>query len=68
MTNNEFLTVDELAGKLKVPKQTLYAWRSKGTGPAGILIGKHVRYRLVYVEEWLDALRDADSRRQSATW
>jgi excisionase family DNA binding protein len=68
MTKDELLTVDELAEKLKVPKQTLYAWRSKGVGPPGFLVGRHVRYRLVDVEEWLDARRDADSRRQPADW
>ena len=66
MTNDDLLTIDELAGILKIPKQTLYAWRSRGTGPVGILIGKHVRYRRVDVDDWLDARRDANRRRASA--
>ncbi len=39
------LTGAELASMLKIPRQTLYSWRSRGEGPPGIRVGRHIRYR-----------------------
>ena len=39
---------------LGVPKNTLYRWRTKGYGPAGRRIGKHVRYRPEDVDAWVE--------------
>jgi excisionase family DNA binding protein len=47
------MTIAELAAKLQVPQQTLYAWRSRGEGPPGIRVGRHVRYRPDAVDAWL---------------
>lgn len=55
-------TVSEVAAHLGVPVPTLYQWRYKGTGPRGLRVGRHVRYRWSDVEKWLDkqaALEDA---------
>ncbi|MFD5114861.1 helix-turn-helix domain-containing protein [Streptomyces sp. NPDC058391] len=41
---DEFLTPDDIARIFKVPKQTVYQWRKKHTGPPGFRIGKHIRY------------------------
>lgn len=30
---------------LGVPVKTLYQWRYKGVGPAGVRVGRHLRYR-----------------------
>lgn len=49
------LTVDEVAERLRVPRQTLYYWRSQGLGPTARLIGKHLRYREDDLIEWLEA-------------
>lgn len=46
----------ELAEFLGVPVQTIYQWRTKGYGPPGRRIGKHVRYREADVEKWLENL------------
>lgn len=54
---NELLTTDELSEYLKVPTRTLHAWRYKRTGPRGIRVGRHVRYRRSDVDEWLDRNR-----------
>jgi excisionase family DNA binding protein len=35
----------QLADYLGVPLATVYRWRYEGTGPRGIKVGKHVRYR-----------------------
>ncbi|MFN8019840.1 MAG: helix-turn-helix domain-containing protein [Acidimicrobiales bacterium] len=41
----DFFSPDELAEYLGVPVSSIYGWRHKGTGPAGIRVGRHVRYR-----------------------
>jgi excisionase family DNA binding protein len=44
----------ELAEYLDVPVRTIYIWRDKGTGPRGLKVGKHIRYRITDVETWLE--------------
>jgi excisionase family DNA binding protein len=53
------LTPDELCAWLRVPKQTVYRWRTRGGGPCGYRVGRHVRYAVVDVERWLQEQRDA---------
>ncbi|WP_431876178.1 helix-turn-helix transcriptional regulator [Amycolatopsis sacchari] len=50
----KLLTIDDLSDYLGIPKGTLYQWRTKGYGPTGIRVGKHVRYRPDDVDAWLD--------------
>jgi excisionase family DNA binding protein len=57
--SNQLLTVDQLAELLQVPQQTLYGWRTRGEGPPGLKIGRHVRYRRDDVARWLDSLEDS---------
>lgn len=52
------LSPAELAGLLGVPVATIYRWRSQHDGPPGFRVGRHVRYRLDDVQEWLDTRRD----------
>lgn len=48
-----------MAEWLGVPIATVYQWRTKGYGPKGVKIGRHVRYRLSDVESWLaDRLKE----------
>jgi excisionase family DNA binding protein len=47
-------SASEVAEYLQVPLQTVYQWRSKGVGPRGSLVGRHIRYRWEDVEKWLD--------------
>ncbi|WP_344923806.1 helix-turn-helix domain-containing protein [Saccharopolyspora gregorii] len=35
----------DVADYLGVPVGTVYQWRTRGTGPTGKRVGKHVRYR-----------------------
>jgi excisionase family DNA binding protein len=51
-------TVQDVAEFLRVPVQTLYSWRSQGSGPPARRIGKHLRYRPDDVLRWLDELDD----------
>lgn len=49
----KLMSIDDLSDYLGIPVNTLYQWRTKGYGPRGIRIGKHVRYRPHDVECWL---------------
>ena len=57
MTDDELLTVRELAAELKVSVRTLERWRRDGTGPAWMTVGRAVRYRRGDVDAWLRAQR-----------
>jgi len=49
------MTPQEVADFLAVPVLTLQTWRAKRKGPRVYRVGRHVRYRVADVEEWLDA-------------
>ena len=53
------LSPHEVAAFLGVPLQTIYRWRYRREGPLGYRVGRHVRYRVGDVEQWLEAHRDA---------
>ncbi|UJW35082.1 helix-turn-helix domain-containing protein [Saccharothrix sp. AJ9571] len=53
--NARLWTIDDVADYLGIPKNTLYQWRTKGYGPAGKRIGKHVRYQPEDVTAWVAA-------------
>jgi excisionase family DNA binding protein len=52
------LSPHEVAAFLGVPLQTIYRWRYRHEGPLGYRVGRHVRYRVVDVERWLEERRD----------
>ncbi|WP_232241389.1 AlpA family transcriptional regulator [Kutzneria sp. 744] len=45
---------EDLASFLKLPEKTLTKWRSDGTGPRWLKIGKHVRYNPKEVRDWME--------------
>ena len=51
---DQLLTVQVLAEYLGVPVATIYAWRYRRQGPPGFRVGRHLRFRLDDVEEWID--------------
>jgi excisionase family DNA binding protein len=53
--SSRLLSTEEVARILVVPVSTLYCWRYKGTGPSAYRVGKHLRYRLEDVLDWLTA-------------
>lgn len=57
---NALLSPQQLADYLGVPVATVYRWRHESTGPRGIKVGKHVRYRRGDVEAWLETRSDPD--------
>ncbi|MDQ3095598.1 MAG: helix-turn-helix domain-containing protein [Actinomycetota bacterium] len=50
-------SVDDLAEYVGVPVATVYRWSSRGDGPPGYRVGRHLRFRPVEVERWLDGRR-----------
>ena len=50
----ELLTPSQLSRKLTVPKATLAFWRTTNQGPKFLKIGRHVRYNIQDVNDWLD--------------
>jgi excisionase family DNA binding protein len=54
---SRLMTIGELSDYLKVPTQTLYQWRTKGYGPKGVRIGKHIRYDEQDVRAWVEKLK-----------
>jgi len=48
------ISAQELAEYLGVPVATIYAWRYRRQGPPGFRVGKHLRYRSIDVEEWIE--------------
>jgi len=55
--SSRLLSTEDVARILVVPINTLYCWRYKGTGPKAYRVGKHLRYRLSDVIEWLEGTR-----------
>ncbi len=45
--------IEELAEYLDLPVKTLYKWRQEGFGPASVRVGRHVRYFVSDVQDWL---------------
>ena len=58
MDSSHLLTLPEVAEQLGVPLGTVYAWRTRGLGPRGFRIGKHVRVRQADLDAWLEQQAD----------
>jgi excisionase family DNA binding protein len=56
------LTVQDLAEYLGVPATTLYQWRYRREGPRGFRVGRHIRYQLTDVAEWIERQIESPSR------
>lgn len=54
MALDEIMTLEEVAGYLKLKPQTLYKWAQEGNIP-GTKIGKEWRFRKSIVDEWIDS-------------
>jgi excisionase family DNA binding protein len=60
--DGRLLTIEELAEYLDVPVATVRTWRANKTGPRGVRVGRHVRYRRADVEDWLELRSDPPPR------
>lgn len=52
--DRKLATAEEVSEYLDVPLRTLYAWRTRREGPRASKVGRHLRFRWVDVEKWLD--------------
>ncbi|MGW1762469.1 helix-turn-helix domain-containing protein [Streptomyces sp. R41] len=57
---DRYLTPDDIAEMFDVPKETVYQWRRKRSGPPGFRIGKHVRYDPADVRTYVTQRKSAD--------
>lgn len=57
-TNDELLSIKEVADIVRVPEATLRYWRHLGTGPHSFRIGRSVRYWRTEVFHWLEEQSD----------
>lgn len=54
--HDEFLTVEELADRLKIHPGTIYNWISAGTLDIPyVKIGRAVRFRRTQIDAWIDS-------------
>jgi DNA-binding transcriptional MerR regulator len=49
-------SVADVSEYLQVPVQTLYTWRSQGSGPPARKVGKYLRYLPDDVVAWVESL------------
>ena len=52
------ISIDELSEYLGVPVKTIYDWRLTGHGPCAIRVGRHLKYAISDVREWLASQRE----------
>jgi excisionase family DNA binding protein len=52
------LDVGQLAAYLGIPVSTLYDWRTRGLGPPAYRLGKHLKFSVADVREWMAGQRD----------
>lgn len=57
---DRYLTPDDIAEMFDVPKETVYQWRRKRSGPPGFRIGKHIRYDPADVRTYVTQRKSAD--------
>jgi excisionase family DNA binding protein len=60
---DRLMSLTDVSEMLGIPVHTLYRCRSKGDGPVGYRVGRHVRYRREAVEAWLE--QQADERQHA---
>lgn len=57
--DHTWVSVEDLAEELQIPKSTIYGWKTRGLGPQWTRVGKHLRARRTDVDAWLNSLCDA---------
>lgn len=50
--NSLYLSVDQLAQRFGVSKDSIWRWKRKGDFPAPVKLGGTTRWRLSDIEEW----------------
>lgn len=55
-TDDELLTINEVAELLRVPLATVRYWRHLGAGPRGFRLGRNVRFWRSDVYLWIEGV------------
>jgi excisionase family DNA binding protein len=55
----QLISIDELSEYLGVPVKTIYDWRLTGNGPCAIRVGRHLKYAVSDVRDWLAHQRES---------
>lgn len=48
------LTTEEVADYLRIPVQTIHYWRHFGRAPRAIRVGRHLRFRMNDLLDWVE--------------
>jgi excisionase family DNA binding protein len=64
----DLIGVEDVASIVGVSASTVRWWRQTGKGPRSARIGKHVKYRRVDVEEWIESLFEAQPEPKSVDY
>lgn len=59
--DHRWVSVDDLADELQIPKSTIYGWKTRGLGPTWVRVGKHLRARRTDVDAWLNSLAEVSA-------
>lgn len=57
-TDDDLLTITEVAAIVRAPIATLRYWRHLGAGPRSFRIGRRVVYRVSELQAWIDERAD----------
>lgn len=58
VASDRLLSAQEVAQFLGVPLATLYQWRTKGTAPRAVKVGRHIRFRQEDLNAWCESNSD----------
>jgi len=56
--------IADLAAYLSVPVATIYDWRVHGKGPAAYRFGKHLKFAISDVRDWVAQQREPAEQRE----
>ena len=51
---NQYMTTEEVAEYLSIPLNTIYQWRTRGSGPRASRVGRHLRWVRADVDRWVE--------------
>ena len=52
------MSIDDLARYLGVPVTTIYDWRVSGKGPCAIRVGRHLKFAVGDIRDWVERQRE----------
>ena len=55
VSDDKYLSPEQLAERYDVSLETVYGWNKTGSGPDYIRVGRHVRYRPKDITKWEDS-------------